>query len=142
MAKPRPELAPFFALDPRPRICTGGSEGSQFREYKLPPAVYFPVGSPVALRQPPQHRPRVDPALWPEVAERAGRESLRARASEYGVSHETIRTIVRRMAANQPAAPAACARPNHTGAQQPGAAAASASASSTATWLWPGSLAG
>ena len=50
------------------------------------------------LQQPAQQRPHLDPARWPEVAERARHESLRALAIEYHVSHETIRTIVRRMA--------------------------------------------
>ena len=92
------------------RRCQGRdsrTDRSRIREYKLPPVVYFPVESPVTRQRPPQHRPHVDPALWPEVAERAGRESLRDLAGEYGVSHETIRTIVRRMAGNKPAAAAA-----------------------------------
>ena len=79
----------------------GGSDGSQFREYKLPTAAYFPVECPVTLRQPPQHQPQIDPALWPAIAKRARRESLRALALEYGVSHEAIRRIVRRVASTQ-----------------------------------------
>ena len=63
--------------------------------------LYYPVESPVALQQSPQHRPHVEPTLWPEVARRARHESLRALAVEYGVSHETIRTIVRREARKQ-----------------------------------------
>ena len=42
--------------------------------------------------------PRLSPELWPEIAARAERESLRTLAAAYGVSHETIRTIVRRTA--------------------------------------------
>ncbi len=61
----------------------------------------------VALRPPAQHQPQIDPALWPEIAERARHESLRALAVAYGVSHETIRTIVRRLAGKEPAAAAA-----------------------------------
>jgi predicted DNA binding protein len=34
--------------------------------------------------------------LWPEIAERARYASLRDLAIEYGVSHETIRAVVRR----------------------------------------------
>ncbi len=49
------------------------------------------------LPRPPQQQPQIDPALWPEIAERAQHESLRDVAAEYGVSHETIRAIVRRM---------------------------------------------
>ena len=47
---------------------------------------------------PAQQQPHVDPAVWPEIAERARYESLRDLAAEYGVSHETIRAIVRRAA--------------------------------------------
>ncbi len=45
---------------------------------------------------PPQKRPRLDPARWPEIAARASYESLRDLAIEFGVSHETIRTVIRR----------------------------------------------
>ena len=54
------------------------------------------MASPVTVRRPQQHRPRIDPALWPEIAERARHESLRALAAAYGVSHETIRSVLRR----------------------------------------------
>ena len=50
---------------------------------------------------------RLDPALGPEIAKCAKHESLHSLAAAYGVSHETIRTIVRRMAGNEPAAAAA-----------------------------------
>jgi hypothetical protein len=59
------------------------------------------------VRRPEQQRPQIDPALWPEIAERARHASLRALAIEYGVSHETIRTIVRRMAGDESAVAAA-----------------------------------
>ena len=81
-----------------------GTDRSQLREYKLPPLLYFPVQSPIPSLRPAQHRPHVDPALWPEIAERARHESLRALAAKHGVSHETIRTIVRRMAGDESAA--------------------------------------
>ena len=96
--KPRPELAPFFALDCQARVCTRGSDRDQLREYNLPPVDYFPVESPVMLQRPVQQRPHLDPARWPEIAERAKRESLRHLAAEYGVSHETIRAIPDRVA--------------------------------------------
>ena len=51
---------------------------------------------PVSLVRPAQQQPQIDPALWPEIAERARYASLRDLASEYGVSHETIRAIARR----------------------------------------------
>ena len=84
-----------------------GTDWSRTREYKLPPVAYFPVESPVTLRRPVQHQPQIDPARWPEIAERARHQSLRALAVAYGVSHETIRTIVRRLAGKEPAAAAA-----------------------------------
>jgi hypothetical protein len=59
------------------------------------------------VRRPEQQRPQIDPALWPEIAERARHESLRALAITYGVSHETIRMMVRRMAGNASAVAAA-----------------------------------
>ena len=71
---------------------------SQLREYKLPSLLYFPVECHVAPQPPAQHQPQIDPVLWPEIAERTRHESLRALAATYGVSHETIRVIVRRVA--------------------------------------------
>jgi hypothetical protein len=60
----------------------------------------FPTGLPPVVAEeeyvPPQHRPRLDRALVPAIAERARCESLRDLAAEYGVSHETIRAVVRR----------------------------------------------
>jgi hypothetical protein len=54
---------------------------------------------PIASATPPpgrQRRPRLAPTCWPEIAGRAEHESLRELAVAYGVSHETIRAIVRR----------------------------------------------
>ncbi len=39
--------------------------------------------------------------LWQEIAARARAESLRQLAVAYGVSHETIRTVVGRVAARE-----------------------------------------
>jgi len=48
---------------------------------------YYPLDAPlVQPTPPPQKRPRLDPARYPENAERAGHESLRDLAAEYGVS--------------------------------------------------------
>jgi hypothetical protein len=38
-------------------------------------------------------RPRVPKACWPEVAGRAEHVGLRSVAREFGVSHETVRSI-------------------------------------------------
>ena len=60
----------------------------------------FPTGlprenMPQEISLPKQWRPWLDRAQWPAIAERARHESLRDLAAEYGVSHETIRSIVR-----------------------------------------------
>ena len=64
---------------------------------------YYPVPAlpvvPKPQPPPPQKRPQLPRTLWPEIAERARYESLRDLAMEYDVSHETIRTIVRRLSA-------------------------------------------
>ncbi len=39
--------------------------------------------------------PRIPRERWPEVAARAEREGLRAVARELGVSHETVRSVLR-----------------------------------------------
>ncbi len=48
---------------------------------------------------PPQKRPRLDRRQHPIIADRARYESLRDLAIAYGVSYETIRTVVRRVSA-------------------------------------------
>ncbi len=42
--------------------------------------------------------PRIPRERWPEVAARAEREGLRAVARDLGVSHETVRAVVRGIA--------------------------------------------
>jgi hypothetical protein len=63
---------------------------------------YFPVDvlAPPAPARPTPKQPwrRLDRALWPEIAARAEHESLRELAAVYGVSHETIRAVVLRVA--------------------------------------------
>ena len=72
------------------------------REYtqddpETPPVAFYGLtDTPPLDRTPSQKRPQLDPALWSEVAERARYESPRDLAIAYGVSHETIRTVVRR----------------------------------------------
>ncbi len=71
----------------------------------MPPDDHAPATTPMQQRvkqqrtmvaRLPQHRPKIGPTLWPTIAERARSESLRDLAVEYGVSHETIRSIVKR----------------------------------------------
>jgi hypothetical protein len=60
--------------------------------------------------------PRIPRAQWAELAARAEREGLRRVARDFGVSHETVRSIctrVRQEAAVPEAVTATLARPHH-----------------------------
>ncbi len=59
------------------------------------------VDIPVVRPRPPQQQPCIDPAHWAAIAARAEHESLRDLAVAYGVSYETIRAIVRRIAGGE-----------------------------------------
>ena len=78
----------FFPLNSHPRP-------------EVAPVAVLPAAAPprAPRRALPQHTPRIDPSSWPVIAERVRHESLRDLAAEYGVSHETIRAIVRRVGA-------------------------------------------
>ena len=41
--------------------------------------------------------PLITRERWPEVAARAEREGLRSVARDFGISHETVRAIVKRV---------------------------------------------
>ena len=88
---------------PLPRSASGPQRG-YLREYtqndpdSASAAFYGVADTPPAAIIPPQKCARLDATLWPPIAERARHEGLRDLASEYGVSHETIRAIVRRVA--------------------------------------------
>ena len=79
-----------------------GSDGGRVREIDVvtPPLVTF-LYPHAMLEAPgpcaPQHHPRLARDYWPEIAERARYESLRDLAAMYGVSHEIIRAVVRRV---------------------------------------------
>jgi hypothetical protein len=76
-----------------------------FPDYYLGP---FAPEAPVSAASPPlQQRPRLPRSSYPTIAERARHESLRDLAAEYGVSHETIRAVVRRVVGTRLAAAAA-----------------------------------
>ena len=66
---------------------------------------YFPLSmSHHSSDSLPGRRPhRLPPDVWPEIQERAKRESLRHLAAEYGVSHEAIRRIVNMKGTNSSA---------------------------------------
>ena len=84
----------------------GGSDGDRLREIDgvAPPRVPFLY--PERLLRARQRRgagryatgskaPRIPRECWPEVAARAKREGLRSVARDLGVSHETVRTVLR-----------------------------------------------
>ena len=77
-----------------------------FPDYYLGP--FAPEAPPPAALIPPQQRPRLPRSSYPAIAERARHESLRDLAAEHGVSHETIRAIVRRVGRLALVAAAAC----------------------------------
>ena len=54
----------------------------------------------------PRNTPKPDPASWQAIAERSRHESPRDLASAYGVSYDTIRTVIRRANAAERAASA------------------------------------
>lgn len=58
---------------------------------------YFPVliAPSILSHDPNAHRYCINHAQWPEIRERARQTSFRKLAAVYGVSHETIRRIVR-----------------------------------------------
>jgi Zn-dependent peptidase ImmA (M78 family) len=69
-----------------------------FPDYYLGP--FAPeTPSPATALPLPQQRPRLPRSVYPTIAKRAQYESLRDLAAEYGVSHETIRAILRRASA-------------------------------------------
>ena len=49
--------------------------------------------------------PRIPQDRWPEVAVRAKHEGLRAVARDFGVSHETVRSVVRSLASGTTVVP-------------------------------------
>ena len=86
--------------------CTGGSDGSRLREIDVVAPPLVPFLYPDRVLRARQRRgsgryaaggkgPRIPRERWPEVAARARREGLRAVARDLGVSHETVRSIVR-----------------------------------------------
>ncbi len=88
---------------------SGGSDGDRLREIDVvsPPLVPFLYLDRVlrARRRSVNGRyaagtkgPRIPKERWPEVAARAQREGLRAVARDFGVSHETVRVVLREAA--------------------------------------------
>jgi hypothetical protein len=116
----REEFAPLFAALPAQVYTNGGTDGDPIREFDThltqEPAAGAPVfpthfplwlvpsTAPAAAKS---RRPRVDPALWTEIAARARCESLRELGVAYGVSYETVRRILKRVAQSVGQDPAA-----------------------------------
>lgn len=118
-SRPRPQLAGCFALDHAHRhmsVLTGGPDGVRLREFytsahprllvKRPLLHCFPTYFPLtivphAVQTSADNRAvSVDPAIWPQISARSRHgESLRALATAFGVSHETIRRILRHVPA-------------------------------------------
>lgn len=99
--------------------CPGGPDGDRIREYNTQlqgysgrdePPLALPSHIPIlaTLNQGPIHpspdcpsgqrASRLSPQQTHDILVRVGRESLRALAKEYGVSHETIRRVLTRKA--------------------------------------------
>jgi hypothetical protein len=101
--EPQPSFAPFFSWDCQVRRLSGGSDGDRSV------GCILPVGSLVIAVRPPLHvagrskratyrspRQRKLSAEQVEaIRTEAGNRTLRELAAEFGVSHETIRTVLR-----------------------------------------------
>ena len=106
---PRPELKPFFrsiADNQTPDSCYSGSDGNPSREIDVVSPPLIPVlHSTSALgslqrsessRYSGGTRPtKIPEHLWPSVVERSKSQSLRSLARDFGVSHETVRAVLR-----------------------------------------------
>jgi hypothetical protein len=84
----------------------GGSDGDRLREIDVVARPLVPFLYPERVLRSRERRgagryaagtngPRIPKERWPEVAARARREGLRIVAREFGVSHETVRSVVR-----------------------------------------------
>ncbi len=107
---PRPGPVPILeriAWYPTAGWCTGGSDGSPLREIDVVPPL-VPFLYPDGVLRSRQRRgagryaasakgPRIPRERWPEIAAGARRQGLRAVARAHGVSHETVRSILRRV---------------------------------------------
>lgn len=93
----------------RPSCPSGnsGTDGDTIREFDTPLFLkpeeetvfptHYPVWAPSDMDSSitKERLPKIDPALWPEIARRAQSESLRELATTYSVSSETIRRILK-----------------------------------------------
>ena len=103
---PQPSFAPFFDWDCQARRLSGGSDGLRSRGCILPPCAMFLAAPPERRRvgksgrdsyrsSPSRKLSREQEAF---IRADAGNLSLRELANRFGVSHETIRSTIRRPA--------------------------------------------
>jgi hypothetical protein len=71
-----------------------GVHSGRFLAYSRP--VFAPEMPTKEPATPKPKRPQLEQSLWPATADHARHESLHDLAIVYGMSHETIRAIVRR----------------------------------------------
>jgi hypothetical protein len=111
--EPQPSFAPFFSWDCQVRRLSGGSDGDRLREIDVFALPLVPLLYSERLLESRQRSgvgryatvakgPRIPRERWSDVAARVQREGLRAVARDYGVSHETVRGVVSRVARHQP----------------------------------------
>src|SRR5215208_5580094 len=90
------------------RNLIGGSDGDRFREIDVFNQPLIPLLYPERLLHARRRSgigryatmakgPIIPRERWPEVAARAEREGLRSVARDLGISHETVRAIVKRV---------------------------------------------
>ncbi len=85
----------------------GGSDGDRLREIDAVTPPLVPIlysyqvlrtvrRSGTGRYSPGANRTSISQEYWPVIVERSGREGLRQIARDFGVSHETIRSVLRR----------------------------------------------
>jgi hypothetical protein len=103
---PRPELEPFFrtlAVNPSPESCRGGSDGLRSsNSITTASVIYLPIlpidretGDIDSPSRPTRTMRKLTPDQRAEIRSLARTRSLRDLAASYGVSHETIRTVLK-----------------------------------------------
>ncbi len=84
----------------------GGSDGDRLREIEVVSPPLFPILYPERVLQSGDRSgagryaagtkpPCIPQERWDDIVARSKRESLRTIASEFGVSHETVRILIR-----------------------------------------------
>jgi len=103
-----PSFAPFFRLGYLERCLSSGSDGDRLREIDeiAPPLIPLPcpeqtqcegILNLVRDSKKVTGKWKISVDRWLEISDRSRSESLRDLAAEFGVSHETIRTILKRI---------------------------------------------